>query len=193
MSDSWCSGVGSGHISHRLLYLTGQESVPTFRALCVCVQDGKQYLGGERRPQFDTDLQVNDIWSCVCNVLCVVVRLKMYSHWRKGSWMRRRYWLMSCHRDPFAFFSAIHIHWNVKTTVFLWYDFSELNNVLFKVWRSWETQINRHLMIFLILLYQQLSHRHVIITHNMSVFWWTIFFCTAINYKIFIPKAVTTR
>lgn len=32
---------------------------------CVCVQDGKQYLGGERRPQFDTDLQVNDIWSCV--------------------------------------------------------------------------------------------------------------------------------
>lgn len=33
--NSWCSGVASGQNSHRLLYLTGQESVPTFRALCV--------------------------------------------------------------------------------------------------------------------------------------------------------------
>lgn len=35
MFDSWCSGMGSGQSSHRLLYLTGHESVPTFRALCV--------------------------------------------------------------------------------------------------------------------------------------------------------------
>lgn len=34
-SDSLSSGMGSGQSSHRLLYLTSQESVPTFRALCV--------------------------------------------------------------------------------------------------------------------------------------------------------------
>lgn len=35
MSDSWCSGVDFRQSSHRLLYLSAQESVPTFRDLCV--------------------------------------------------------------------------------------------------------------------------------------------------------------
>lgn len=63
---------------HKLLPLTGLISVPTFRAQCehVCVQKGKQYPGVERRPLFEADLQVNDIWAQSVWWECCVLSLE---------------------------------------------------------------------------------------------------------------------
>lgn len=77
MSNSWWSGMVSGQSSHRLLYLTGQESVPTFRAVCVSRMGNSIWV--EREGHSLTLTFKLMIYEPVCVMqLWVVVRLKMY-------------------------------------------------------------------------------------------------------------------
>lgn len=55
---------------------------------------------------------------------------------------------MSCHKDPFTFFSVIHIHWNVETAA-IFSDMISMNYTVYfegmKNIFSLESQSNRHL------------------------------------------------
>lgn len=147
MSDSWCSGVASGQSSHRLLYLTGQQSVPTFRALCVSRMGNSIWV--EREGHSLTLTFKLMIYELVCVMQPWVGWKCTLTGERAAGWRDDATdWCRATAIILLFIFSVIHIHWNVETAAIL-SDMSSMNCAVnsesMKNIFSLESQPNRHL------------------------------------------------